>query len=214
MDGAILMSRRPERSFLSCSFCGKGQREVGKLIAGPTVYVCDKCVGMCIDLYEEDPRAKEIRGLTVVTFLREHLAGRAADSVTVAELVDAYRQLTMPRAAATSAREKLHIAPLTVAEHAEVYIVSERAKVPALDLGSDVVDPKCVRLVPKELCERYNLMPVTRGSGETIIVAAAAPDTLETTNGFDDVKFVTDCPIAVVVAHPRQIKDVIAACFK
>src|SRR3954449_4648902 len=35
---------------LSCSFCGKGQREVGKLIAGPTVYICDECIKVCSDI--------------------------------------------------------------------------------------------------------------------------------------------------------------------
>src|SRR5438094_443709 len=35
---------------LSCSFCGKGQREVRKLIAGPTVYICDECIKLCNDI--------------------------------------------------------------------------------------------------------------------------------------------------------------------
>jgi hypothetical protein len=39
---------------LSCSFCGKSQREVRKLIAGPTVYICDECVGLCGDILEEE----------------------------------------------------------------------------------------------------------------------------------------------------------------
>ena len=34
---------------LDCSFCGKGQHEVRKLIAGPTVYICDQCVELCVD---------------------------------------------------------------------------------------------------------------------------------------------------------------------
>jgi ATP-dependent Clp protease ATP-binding subunit ClpX len=39
---------------LTCSFCGKNQREVKKLIAGPTVYICDECVGLCNDIIAED----------------------------------------------------------------------------------------------------------------------------------------------------------------
>ena len=35
---------------LYCSFCGKGQPEVRKLIAGPTVYICDECVELCVDI--------------------------------------------------------------------------------------------------------------------------------------------------------------------
>ena len=37
-----------------CSFCGKGRDEVRKLIAGPTVYICDECVGLCNDIIAED----------------------------------------------------------------------------------------------------------------------------------------------------------------
>src|SRR2546428_2954638 len=39
---------------LSCSFCGKSQREVRKLIAGPTVYICDECIRLCTDIIDEE----------------------------------------------------------------------------------------------------------------------------------------------------------------
>ena len=39
---------------LSCSFCGKNQKEVKKLIAGPTVYICDECIGLCNDIIAEE----------------------------------------------------------------------------------------------------------------------------------------------------------------
>ena len=38
---------------LRCSFCDKTQKEVNKLIAGPTVYICDKCISICIDILVE-----------------------------------------------------------------------------------------------------------------------------------------------------------------
>lgn len=38
---------------LYCSFCGKSQHEVRKLIAGPSVYVCDECVELCNDIIRE-----------------------------------------------------------------------------------------------------------------------------------------------------------------
>jgi len=37
-----------------CSFCGKAASAVGKLIAGPGVYICDECVGLCIEIMEEN----------------------------------------------------------------------------------------------------------------------------------------------------------------
>jgi hypothetical protein len=39
---------------LRCSFCNKSQRDVKKLIAGPTVYICDECVDICLDIIAKD----------------------------------------------------------------------------------------------------------------------------------------------------------------
>ena len=39
---------------LYCSFCGKNQNEVRKLIAGPSVYICDECVDLCNDIIQEE----------------------------------------------------------------------------------------------------------------------------------------------------------------
>ncbi len=44
---------------LSCSFCGKSQREVRKLIAGPTVFICDECIGLCNDIISEEGGREE-----------------------------------------------------------------------------------------------------------------------------------------------------------
>ncbi len=45
---------------LNCSFCGKSQREVKKLIAGPSVYICDECVELCNSIIVDDDNPKEI----------------------------------------------------------------------------------------------------------------------------------------------------------
>ena len=45
---------------LSCSFCGKSQREVKKLIAGPTVYICDECIELCNDIIAEETNKQEL----------------------------------------------------------------------------------------------------------------------------------------------------------
>lgn len=44
---------------LSCSFCGKGRKEVKKLIAGPTVYICDECIELCNDIIAEEFEKEE-----------------------------------------------------------------------------------------------------------------------------------------------------------
>jgi ATP-dependent Clp protease ATP-binding subunit ClpX len=43
---------------LYCSFCGKSEHEVRKLIAGPSVYICDECVDLCNDIIREEVHAK------------------------------------------------------------------------------------------------------------------------------------------------------------
>jgi ATP-dependent Clp protease ATP-binding subunit ClpX len=48
------MKKREDDANLSCSFCGKSQREVKKLIAGPTVYICDECIELCNDIIAEE----------------------------------------------------------------------------------------------------------------------------------------------------------------
>ena len=49
--------RMAEKNTLYCSFCGKSQHEVRKLIAGPTVFICDECVELCNDIIREETKA-------------------------------------------------------------------------------------------------------------------------------------------------------------
>jgi len=48
-------SKTEERRVLRCSFCGKYQDQVRKIIAGANVYICDECVDLCVDILEDDP---------------------------------------------------------------------------------------------------------------------------------------------------------------
>ena len=51
------LSGGDSKSTLYCSFCGKSQHEVRKLIAGPTVFICDECVELCNDIIREETKA-------------------------------------------------------------------------------------------------------------------------------------------------------------
>ncbi|MGB8361175.1 MAG: ClpX C4-type zinc finger protein, partial [Acidimicrobiia bacterium] len=44
---------------LKCSFCGKSQKQVKKLIAGPGVYICDECIDLCNEIIEEEFSSSE-----------------------------------------------------------------------------------------------------------------------------------------------------------
>jgi len=46
------MSRYDEKKQLKCSFCGKTQEQVKRLVAGPGVYICDECIELCSEIIE------------------------------------------------------------------------------------------------------------------------------------------------------------------
>jgi ATP-dependent Clp protease ATP-binding subunit ClpX len=75
------MLRRPEE-ILRCSFCGKSQNEVKKLIAGPGVYICNECIDICNEIINDDENAENI-GATplpkpqeIKAFLDEYVIGQ------------------------------------------------------------------------------------------------------------------------------------------
>jgi ATP-dependent Clp protease ATP-binding subunit ClpX len=55
--------RDSKNNTLYCSFCGKSQHEVRKLIAGPTVFICNECVELCMDIIREEDKSGSIKGL-------------------------------------------------------------------------------------------------------------------------------------------------------
>ena len=55
------MSEKNSKNILYCSFCGKSQHEVRKLIAGPTVFICDECVELCMDIIKEENKTSLIK---------------------------------------------------------------------------------------------------------------------------------------------------------
>ena len=55
------MSDKNNKNILYCSFCGKSQHEVKKLIAGPTVFICDECVELCMDIIKEESKSSLVK---------------------------------------------------------------------------------------------------------------------------------------------------------
>ena len=53
------MATRRDDHTLTCSFCGKSQKEVKKLVAGPNVYICEECIGLCNDIIAEEVEVSE-----------------------------------------------------------------------------------------------------------------------------------------------------------
>ena len=59
------------KNTLYCSFCGKSQHEVRKLIAGPTVFICDECVELCMDIIREENKTSGMKSREGVPTPRE-----------------------------------------------------------------------------------------------------------------------------------------------
>ena len=76
-------STEDSKSTLFCSFCGKSQHEVKKLIAGPTVFICDECVELCMDIIREEHKGSFVKGgegvptpLDIKTVLDDYVIGQ------------------------------------------------------------------------------------------------------------------------------------------
>ena len=91
---------------LYCSFCGKSQHEVKKLIAGPSVFICDECIELCTDIVQDEaeeevraakeglPTPREIR-----TTLDEYVIGQdAAKKILAVAVYNHYKRLRLPNA--------------------------------------------------------------------------------------------------------------------
>ena len=78
-----MAGKKGEGESLRCSFCNKDQRDVKKLIAGPTVYICDECVDICLDIIAEEreldepkTRLKLPKPIEIREFLDEYVIGQ------------------------------------------------------------------------------------------------------------------------------------------
>lgn len=111
------MARMQESAdLLKCSFCGKSQKQVKKLIAGPGVYICNECIELCNEIIEEElntggeatgssdrlPRPKEIRD-----FLDEYVIGQDVAKRTLAVAV--YNHYKRLRAAESKADDDVEL---------------------------------------------------------------------------------------------------------
>lgn len=196
--GIVNMEVTMVHSNLSCSFCGKREEDVEKLIAGPTVYICNECVGFCNDIIAEEEADADARGtgrdiaaqpedtLNVLAFVHQHCDGRPMDSVTVGELVTKRRMLSEAYSAGIGRR---HQERREREERERVAAREEQARrgfeyVDLDTICADAEGPKRIRAalqqlnVDRQWCMQHHALPFTFGdqaAGYTVASPQPAP---------------------------------------
>ncbi len=102
---------------LKCSFCGKSQKQVKKLIAGPGVYICDECIDLCNEIIEEEltdtgeltfdevPNPREIRA-----FLDDYVVGQDdAKKILAVAVYNHYKRIQYQQAAGIGRRDDVEL---------------------------------------------------------------------------------------------------------
>src|ERR687894_2422404 len=98
------MVRRSEE-VLRCSFCGKSQNEVRKLIAGPTVYICNECIDICNEIISDDEQQETVgsrpplpKPPEIKAFLDEYVIGQEETKKRLAVAVyQHYKRIELTR---------------------------------------------------------------------------------------------------------------------
>lgn len=81
------MNKKPDGELATCSFCGRAEDVVDKLISGPQAYICDKCVGLCMDIVQKKQTPYEIKILKpkeIKEHLDEYIIGQDKAKKTIA----------------------------------------------------------------------------------------------------------------------------------
>lgn len=132
------MSRYDEKKQLKCSFCGKTQEQVKRLVAGPGVYICDECIELCSEIIEEEfediksdaemndiPKPKDIKAI-----LDQYVIGQEAAKKTLAVAVyNHYKRINSDSKSSDIEIQKSNIMMLGPTGCGKTYLAQTLAKI-------------------------------------------------------------------------------------
>ena len=81
----MMSEKTNDEKLLYCSFCGKSQREVRKLIAGPSVFICDECIDLCNDIIREEIQVDETAKLAKTSLPTPHEIRETLDQYVIGQ---------------------------------------------------------------------------------------------------------------------------------
>jgi ATP-dependent Clp protease ATP-binding subunit ClpX len=130
------VSRLGDSDLLKCSFCGKSQKQVKKLIAGPGVYICDECIDLCNEIIEEEIaetselKVEELpKPVEIYDFLNDYVVGQEqAKKVLSVAVYNHYKRIRVGAAADDVELQKSNIVLIGPTGCGKTYLAQTLAK--------------------------------------------------------------------------------------
>ncbi len=140
--------REDRRRYTRCSFCGKGQDQVRKLVAGPGVYICDQCIDLCQEVLEEDGRSagsKKAKGgfipnpKTICAALDQYVIGQdLAKKVLSVQVYNHYKRIQSTKMVGDVELQKSNVLLVGPTGCGKTYLAQTLAKI--LDVPFAIAD--------------------------------------------------------------------------
>src|SRR5438132_620503 len=206
--------REDRRRYTRCSFCGKGQDQVRKLVAGPGVFICDQCIDLCQEVLEDDNRSagtkKQKTGFipnpkTICAALDQYVIGQErAKKVLSVQVYNHYKRISASKSVGDVELTKSNVLLVGPTGCGKTYLAQTLAKV--LDVPFAIAFDGLEKVVEQRIGRRA----IGFGAPHTRVERRAVSETLKQLQPQDLLKygfipeFIGRLPIIVTLHHLEQ----------